>query len=242
MQPARFHLWSSIGKKLLTGLTGIGLMGFIVLHLAGNLTLLGGRDAFNAYTDKLHSLGALVTIAEIGLLALFLAHAFSAVSVWWRKRGARSVHNTRVESKGAPSRQTLASRSMIVTGVVLLVFTTLHVLQFRFGAGMSEGYVATLGHEQVRDLHRLVVETFKQLPVVVAYAAVMVLLGLHLRHGFWSAFQSLGALNPRLRPLAYSAGVAVGVLLALGFFVLPIYLYLFTPTPGATGLAFGPHP
>jgi len=87
----------------------------------------------------------------------------------------------------------------------------------------------------------LVVETFKQLPFVIGYMAIMVVLGLHLRHGFWSAFQSLGALNPRLRSLAFSAGAFVAVLLALGFFILPIYVYLFAPVPG-TGLALAPHP
>ena len=199
MQAARFHFWSSIGKKLLTGLTGVGLMAFLVLHLAGNLSLLLGKDAFNGYTRKLESLGELVAVAEVGLLALFLVHIVSAVSVWWRNRSARAIPNSVVRSKGPPSRQTLSSRSMIITGSVLLVFTILHVLQFRFGPSVREGYVTTLGNEQVRDLYRLVVEKFKQLPFVIAYMAVMVVVGVHLRHGFWSAFQSLGALDSRLR-------------------------------------------
>ncbi|HVO24025.1 MAG TPA: succinate dehydrogenase cytochrome b subunit, partial [Candidatus Margulisiibacteriota bacterium] len=207
MQPARFHFWSSIGKKLLTGITGVGLMVFLVLHLVGNLNLLIGKDAFNGYTHKLESLGELLVVVELGLLAVFVLHIVSAVSVWVNNRSARAVHNSIVHTKGAPSRQTLASRSMIVTGAVLLVFTVLHVLQFRFGPSVREGYVTTLGNEQVRDLYRLVVEKFKQLPFVIAYMAAMVVVGVHLRHGFWSAFQSLGALNPRLRSLAFSAGV-----------------------------------
>jgi succinate dehydrogenase / fumarate reductase cytochrome b subunit len=241
MQPARFHFWSSIGKKLLTGLTGVGLMGFLVLHLAGNLTLLIGKDAFNGYAAKLEGLGELVVILELGLLALFLLHIISAVSVWWHNRSARAVQNSVVRSKGAPSRQTLSSRSMIVTGSILFVFIVLHVLQFRFGPSVREGYVTTLGNEQVRDLYRLVVEKFKQLPFVIAYMAAMVVVGVHLRHGFWSAFQSLGALNPRLRSLAFSAGVVVAAVLAFGFFILPIYLYVVAPVPGP-GLALAPHP
>jgi succinate dehydrogenase / fumarate reductase cytochrome b subunit len=241
MRPAQFHWWSSIAKKLLTGLTGLGLMAFIIMHLAGNLTLLGGKDAFNAYTHKLHSLGVLVPLAELGLLALFAAHVVSAISVWVHNRGARGVRNAVVQSKGAPSRQSLSSRSMIITGSVLLIFTTLHVLQFRFGPAEADGYVAALGDEPVRDLHRLVVEVFKQPPFVLAYVAVMLLLGVHLRHGFWSALQSLGALNPRLRGLAYSAGVVFALVMAFGFLVLPIYVYLFAPAPGA-GLAFVPRP
>jgi succinate dehydrogenase / fumarate reductase cytochrome b subunit len=241
MQSSRFHLWSSIGKKLLTGITGVGLMGFLVLHLAGNLNLLFGKDAFNGYTHKLEALGELLVIAELGLLAVFLIHVGSAVSVWMNNRTARAIQNTVVRSKGAPSRQTVSSRSMIVSGAVLFIFIVLHVLQFRFGPSVHEGYVARLGNEQVRDLDRLVVETFKQVPFVIGYMAVMAVLGLHLRHGFWSAFQSLGALNPRLRTLAFSGGAFVAVLLALGFFILPLYVYLFAPMPG-TGLALAPHP
>ena len=241
MQSSRFHLWSSIGKKLLTGITGVGLMGFLVLHLVGNLNLLFGKDAFNGYTHKLESLGELLVVAELGLLAVFLIHVGSAVSVWMNNRKARAVQNSVVRSKGAPSRQTVSSRSMIISGAVLFVFIVVHVRQFRFGPSVPEGYVAQLANEQVRDLDRLVVETFKQLPFVIGYMAAMVVLGLHLRHGFWSAFQSLGALNPRLRSLAFSGGVFVAVLLALGFFILPIYVYLFAPMPG-TGLALAPHP
>ena len=241
MQSSRFHFWSSIGKKLLTGISGVGLMGFLVLHLAGNLNLLFGKDAFNGYTHKLEGLGELLVVAELGLLAVFLVHVSSAVSVWMNNRRARAIQNSVVRSKGAPSRQTLSSRSMIVSGAVLFIFIVLHVLQFRFGPSVHEGYVARLGNEQVRDLDRLVVETFKQVPFVIAYMAVMVVLGLHLRHGFWSAFQSLGALNPRLRTLAFSGGAFVAVLLALGFFILPLYVYLFAPMPG-TGLALAPHP
>jgi succinate dehydrogenase / fumarate reductase cytochrome b subunit len=239
MQSSRFHVWSSIGKKLLTGITGVGLMGFLVVHLAGNLNLLFGKDAFNGYTHKLEGLGELLVVAELGLLALFLIHVSSAVSVWMNNRKARAIQNIVVRSKGAPSRQTVSSRSMIVSGAILFVFVFLHVLQFRFGPSVHEGYVARLANEQVRDLDRLVVETFKQLPFVLGYMAVMVVLGLHLRHGFWSAFQSLGALNPRLRALAFSGSVFVAVLLALGFFILPIYIYLFAPVPG---LALAPHP
>ena len=241
MQSSRFHLWSSIGKKLLTGISGVGLMGFLVLHLAGNLNLLSGKDAFNGYTHKLEGLGELLVVAELGLLAVFLLHVSSAVSVWMSNRKVRAVENSVVRSKGAPSRQTVSSRSMIISGAVLFVFIVLHVVQFRFGPSVHEGYVTQLANEQVRDLDRLVVETFKQVPFVIGYMAVMVVLGLHLRHGFWSAFQSLGALNPRLRALAFSGGTVVAVLLALGFFILPVYVYLFAPMPG-TGLALAPHP
>lgn len=239
MASARFHLWSSIGKKLLTGLTGVGLIGFVIAHVAGNLTLLVGGPAFNAYAQKLHDLGPLLIVAELGLVGLFLLHAVSAVAVWWDGRQARSDRNTVVASKGPPSKQTFASRTMIITGSILLVFVVLHVVHFRFGPGMAEGYVTTVKGEQARDLYRLVVETFKQPVPVIAYMAVMLLLGFHLRHGVWSAFQSLGALTPGLRGFAFGAALVVAVVVALGFLVIPPYIYLFAPAT-AGGLAMVP--
>lgn len=240
MASARFHLWSSIGKKLLTGITGVGLIGFVAAHVAGNLTLLAGGEAFNQYAKALHDLGALLIVAELGLVALFALHAASAVSVWWDGRRARTHRNTVVASKGPPSKQTWASRTMIVSGGILLVFVILHVLHFRFGPGMAEGYVTTLNGEPARDLYRWVVETFKQPVPVVAYMLVMLLLGFHLRHGVWSAFQSLGALTPGLRAFAFSAALVVAVIVAAAFFVLPPYIYLFAPAVSGGGVAMVP--
>lgn len=230
MSTPRFQLRSSVGKKLLNGLTGVLLLLFIVAHLAGNLTIFVGKDALNAYAAATHSLGALLIVAELGLVVLFLAHAVSAISVWLDNRRARKSGYVMKKSKGAASKQTLASRTMIVTGIVLLVFLVVHLWQFRFGPA----YMTTLpGHEgEVWDLHRIVVETFKQPVWVAIYVAVMVLLGFHLRHGFWSAFQSIGALNPKVRPIAFSAGLVFALVIAIGFLLLPVFVYL-SPDPNA---------
>ena len=233
MGTSRFRLSSSVGKKLLNGLTGVLLLLFIVAHLAGNLTIFVGKDALNAYASATHSLGPLLIVIELALAGVFLLHAASAVSVWVDKRKARRTGYTTYASKGAPSRQTLASRSMIVTGLVLLAFLILHLWQFRFGPD----YVTDLHGKPVWDLHRIVVETFKQPVWVGLYMAVMLLLGFHLRHGFWSALQSIGALNPKLRPLAFSAGLVFAVVIAGGFLALPLYVYLFAPDPMTTGVA-----
>ena len=113
---------------------------------------------------------------------------------------------------------------MIITGVILLVFIILHIAQFKFGPGVAEGYVATVDGKEVRDLHRLVVETFRQPIWAVGYMGVMVLLGLHLRHGFWSAFQSLGLLSPRLSGVISLVGVVLAALLAVGFLGIPLWI------------------
>jgi succinate dehydrogenase / fumarate reductase cytochrome b subunit len=228
---ARVRLWSSVGKKLLTGITGVALVVFVIGHVTGNLTLFISGDAFNSYAYHLQGYGFLLYAAEIGLVGFIALHAFVAVTVWRDKGRARTVANSVVDSKGAPSRQTLASRSMIYTGLVLLVFLVVHLIQFRFGPAEGAGYVTTVHGEPARDLYRLVVETFQHLPWVIGYMAVMVFLGLHLRHGVWSAFQSLGLLNPRLRTFLYPAGLATAAAVALGFLLMPLYLYLFASVP-----------
>lgn len=237
MNEARARVWSSVGKKLLTGVTGILLMGFVAAHLAGNLLLLAGPDAFNAYAHKLEQMGILLYAAEAGLAAVFLLHALAAINVWIDNRRGRATTNVLTRSKGGQSRMTISSRTMVVTGLVLLGFVVFHVVHFKLGPGVDKGYVAALHGEQVRDLYRLVVEEFHNPLVVALYTTVMVLLGFHLRHGFWSAFQSLGLLNRTLRPLAFAAGFFVALAIAVGFFILPLYIFLFVEGPGSAGLA-----
>lgn len=230
MSTPRFRLGSSLGKKLLNGLTGVLLLLFIVAHLAGNLTIFVGKDALNAYAATTHSLGPLLIVIELGLGAVFLLHAVSAITVWRDNRRARESRYVVTKSKGAASKQTVASRTMIWTGLVLLVFLIVHLWQFRFGPDYR---TALAGHEgDVWDLHRIVVDTFKNPIWTAVYVAVMILLGFHLRHGFWSAFQSIGALNPKLRPLAFSAGAIFAIVIAVGFLLLPIFVY-FSPDPNA---------
>jgi succinate dehydrogenase / fumarate reductase, cytochrome b subunit len=232
MTTQRFDLRSSVARKLVNGLTGLLAMLFIVAHLAGNLTLLGGPDAFNTYAEALHRLGVLVYVAEVGLVVLFAAHAVSAIQVYLHKRSARDRGYTVARTKGPPSRQTLSSRTMIVTGSVLLVFLIWHIIQFRFGTY----YTTMLEGAEVRDLYRLVWEVFQSPVWVATYIAVMILLGFHLRHGFWSAFQSIGLLSANARPFAYATGVVFAIVMAIGFLILPLYMMLLAPEP-AVGVA-----
>ena len=103
MSTPRFHLWSSVGKKLLNGLTGVLLLLFIVAHLAGNLTIFFGKNALNTYAAATHSLGPILIAIELGLGAVFLLHAVSAIIVWRDNRRARQSRYTMKRSKGAAS-------------------------------------------------------------------------------------------------------------------------------------------
>lgn len=220
---------SSVGKKFIMGASGLLLIAYLIIHLAGNLMIFipdGGRS-LNLYSHRLHQLGPLLWLARIALATLFISHIVTGIRVTLQNRRARTTRYARTASKGGPSKMTFASRWMATTGLILLVFVPLHVGMFSLGPY----YETIIDGQPMRDIYRLVVERFKEPPVVVFYCAVMLFLLLHLAHGFWSALQSLGALNKRWLPVAYTTGVVLAALLATGFFVLPIYTYFFIPLP-----------
>jgi succinate dehydrogenase / fumarate reductase cytochrome b subunit len=224
-------LTSQVGRKLLTGITGVLLVIFVIGHLAGNLQLLfPDPEPFNRYTLALHNLGELLIAVEIGLAIIILIHAYIGIAIALRKLKGRKDGYAVYKSKGAPSKQSFSSRSMIITGSILLLFLVIHIVQFRFGPNISSGFVTQIDGNEARDLHRLVVETFANPQTgifwVIFYVGVMVMLGFHLRHGIWSALQSLGAMKPRFSTTIYSIAFILGVLLAVGFLLLPIWIYL----------------
>jgi succinate dehydrogenase / fumarate reductase, cytochrome b subunit len=219
-------LQSSVGKKFIMGATGLGLVIFVVVHLSENMVLLlGTREDYNRWTHLLESLGPALWVIELGLLAFLFFHALSGVQVWLGRRRARPDSYEKSAPAGGPSLKGISSVSMILTGALLATFVVWHVATFKYGPGLAEGYTHEIGGVQMRDLHRLVVETFHQPVPVILYSVIMVLLGLHLRHGFWSAFQSLGAMRPGLTPLTYGLGLLVAVVVGLGFLTLPLWIY-----------------
>ena len=221
-------LTSSVGKKFISGFTGLCLVVFLCVHLAGNLLLFLGQDPFNSYAHTLAHLGhgAFVIVAEAGLLLFFILHIATGVSVVLKTRRTRSQpYYTRADA-GGTSKKTLASRSMIVTGLVVLVFVVLHVKMFKFGPAE----LVLVNNTEMKDLYSLVVRAFKVPWIAIAYTAVMILLGLHLRHGVWSSFHSLGASNPSIMPALRIGGLVVAILLTLGFVLLPTcILFFFDP-------------
>jgi succinate dehydrogenase / fumarate reductase cytochrome b subunit len=225
-------LQSTIGRKVLAAISGLALVGFIVVHLAGNLTLLlpDGGAAFNAYAHKLASLGPLLWVARAGLLVFFVTHVLLAIGVRLDEKRARPEKYAVTATKGGPSKQTWSSRSMLVTGVVILLFVPFHVWMFTLNQGTPHATVEVHG-EPVKDVYLAVVTAFNNPVKAWAYVAVMVILGFHLRHGFWSAFQSLGVLCPKWTPAVYTTGIVFAALMALGFLVLPLYMLYFGPDP-----------
>ena len=126
---------SSVGTKLLIGLTGLALFAYMVLHLAGNALILAGPDIFNEYSHTLIS-NPLILPIELGLLAVFLVHIYKAIVMWRANRAARPVGYLKKEPAGHTSRKSLASSTMIASGLFLLLFVIVHVKQFKFGPGI----------------------------------------------------------------------------------------------------------
>jgi succinate dehydrogenase / fumarate reductase cytochrome b subunit len=220
-------LFSQVGKKYLIGASGLLLVGFMVSHLLANLLLyLPQSDGYNLYVYKLHSFGPLLTAAELGLAGLFVFHIVMALWVTKANKQARPVkYAGGYRTKGGPSRASLSSSNMIITGIVLMAFLILHIIQMRFGPGIEEGYVALVNGETSRDLYRWVDEVFQNPVWVGIYSAVILFFGLHIRHGFWSAFQSLGAAHPKYSNFINLLAVGIAIIMTVGFFFIPMWMY-----------------
>lgn len=209
-------LTTGIGRKMLMALTGLALLGFLVLHLAGNLLLFVGPESFNDYSHALVS-NPLVYPAEALLLIWFVAHFVSGIQITLANRAARPIAYEVNRRAGHTSHKSLASSTMILSGLVLLLFVPVHLWTFKFGP-----YYDSVTDAGVRDLHRLVVEVFRQPAYVGFYLVTLTVIGFHLWYGFESALESLG--------LRYSVGLRrVGQLLALaltaGFIAIPLVLF-----------------
>lgn len=222
-------LESQVGRKILTGVTGVGLILFIIGHLLGNLTIFGDTHAFNQYTYVLENMGWILYVIEAILVIGFLLHAYLGISIWLKRRRARPEGYKEYKSKGGPSHMSWASKSMIFTGIVLLVFLVIHIDTFKFGA--TETITLPSGAE-ARDLKALVIEKFQSPLYAFGYTFVMILLGFHLKHGLWSAFTSLTMKQNKFSGIIYSFGIVFAVLMAVGFIFIPLYIY-FTGGQGA---------
>ena len=215
---------STIGRKVIMAVSGIFLMLFLIVHLGGNLTMFVSAELFNSYAHHLESLGPLLYVAEAGLLAIFLFHIITAFQVHAEKKRARPDAYAVTKSKGGASKMTVASKSMIYTGVILLLFIPAHIWMFKFNAGQPFTY-NEVHDTQIKDLYAVVANAFANPVIAFGYAGVMFLLGMHLRHGFWSSLQSLGAMCPKMSGAIYCAGFIFALLVAGGFFVLPLYFF-----------------
>jgi len=209
---------TSVGTKVLIGLSGLALILYLLIHIAGNALVLLGPAIYNRYAHALMS-NPLIPIVEVGLALVLVLHIYKTVSMYAANRQARPTSYAVKKYAGAPSRKSLASSTMIVSGVWLLVFLIVHVKAFRFGLQIDTP-------EGLHDLYRIEMEIFSHPLTVAFYVLTMAIVGAHLWHGISSAFQSLGLENARWTPRLLALGKTVAVLIAAGFIVIALWAHL----------------
>jgi succinate dehydrogenase / fumarate reductase, cytochrome b subunit len=216
------YLRSSIGKKQMMAITGLLWCGFVTGHMVGNLLFLIGPEAFNAYGHAITGNKPIYYTIEAILLSTLLLHIFFAVLVVLDNRRAKPVGyavTPRGDSKGAV---TLAAKTMKYSGAVILLFVVLHLITFRFGVYYSFPHKG----EDIRDLYRLMEEVFASAGYVGFYLLCLLILAFHLSHALWSSVQSLGLIPDGKEAKLRCASLAFGWVVALGFAVNPIIIFI----------------
>jgi len=215
IRPVRF--WESTnGKKVIMGATGFILFAFIVGHMLGNMQIYAGADKFNSYGHFLHGVPELLWIVRIGLLAAVGLHIWASVGLALRKTKARPVGYAKRQNTVS----SYASRTMYWSGPILLAFVIYHILH------LTAGVVHPGSSFQEGDVYANTVGGFQVWYVSAWYIFSMILLGLHLRHGFWSMFQSLGINHPRHTPILQKAAIAFAIIVTAGFISIPVSILL----------------
>jgi len=206
---------SSIGKKFLMATTGILLSLFLATHLLGNLMLFGGPEMFNNYVHSLASIKPIVRLAEVVLTILFLGHIVSGVLITIENKKAKSI-----SYKVSPGANTtkLHSRSMAISGSIFFIFLVFHLQTFWWNFQKLHGVDA--------NFYNIVLDStigYNNPIVACFYILALLLLSMHLRHGFQSAFQTFGVENFRYKSLIKKISVLFWLVIPLGFISIPVY-------------------
>lgn len=202
---------SSVGRKVTMSLSGLFLITFLLVHLGINLTLFIGADTFNGASHFMAT-NPVIQVMQYVLAAGFIYHIIMGIVLELKNRASRPI---KYAKNNAAANSGWASRNMIYTGILVLLFILLHLkdffVQIKFG--------------EVHDDYELVTQLFKNPVYVFIYVFAFVLLGIHLSHGFQSAFTSVGARAPKYLKCVKNLGMAFSYLIALGFSVIAIYFY-----------------
>lgn len=220
-------LSTSVGRKVVLAITGLLLCGFLVAHLAGNLLLhvSDGGKSYNEYAHALHKQAALLAIAEVGLFGLFIAHIVIALQVSAENRAARKVGYavTRSKQEGRYAMEGYRPDTwMLVTGIVVLGFLILHLMDFKMELRAKEFYQLADGSalEPADKANALL--SSSNLITIIGYTIGSFALIAHLAHGFQSAFQTLGINHPKYTPLIKTFGLIFAFVIGVGFATFPI--------------------
>jgi succinate dehydrogenase / fumarate reductase, cytochrome b subunit len=210
---------STIGKKIIMGITGLIGIGFVILHMAGNLQVFVGADKINSYGALLHGpLAELTWLLRIILIVAVVLHVLMAFQLTQRSNAARPIGY----QKKDPQVATLASRTMKWGGVLLLVFIVVHILHFTTETIDPAGVRGLTDNHGHRDVYGNIVASFHVWWVALFYIVSMIALGLHLYHGAWSSLRTLGYAKQSQHPLQRRIAAGVAIIVWLGFTLLPV--------------------
>ncbi len=205
------HILTSLGSKVLVALSGLGLAGFVVFHMLGNLQVFEGPDALNGYAALLRDLPILLWTARLGLIGIVGVHMGLAIRL--------AFHNRRARPAGYAARTyrqaSVASRTMAVTGGLLTLFIVFHLLHLTAGV-VDPSFSERLDAHGHRDVYGKVLHAFQNPLFVVIYLAGQAVLGLHLSHALSSSLQTLGIEHPILERLFKGAGPVAALLVVAG--------------------------
>ena len=202
------------GKKVVMAVTGFILFGFLLGHMAGNLQVFAGPEKLDEYAIHLRQLGPLLWIIRVALLAAVVLHITSSIQLWLLQREARPIKYKVKKNEDS----SYASRTMMVSGPIIAFFVVYHLLHFT--------WVALPGRYEHLKPYENIVYGFQQPAIALFSIAAMLLLSLHLYHGLWSMFQSLGIASPRYTPWLKRFAKTFTVLLAVGFIAVPVSVLL----------------
>jgi len=211
---------SSIGLKVIMAVSGIALILFVVGHLLGNLQVFLGQEVFNDYAEFLKSIPGPLWAARIGLLVMLVLHIVSAVKLKQRNRDARPERYQHEDTV----RASLASRTMFLTGVLILAFIIYHLCHLTWGVILPDNY-SRLDGQGRHDVYTALVLGFLNPAVAASYIFFVAVLGFHLSHAIASFFQTLGFNHPRYTPCIERAGSALAVIIALAYISIPVSVY-----------------
>ncbi|MDX2081624.1 MAG: succinate dehydrogenase cytochrome b subunit [Terrimicrobiaceae bacterium] len=225
--PPPLLLWvmSSIGKKTIVALSGIALVLFVTGHLLGNMTIYLGPDWINSYAKHLADLGPMLWVIRFGLLTVVVLHIFFTMLLWKENQSARPQKYVAYD----PVKTTVASRTMRLSGLIVLAFIVFHLAHFTVRIiDPSYQHMETMldGHE-VHDVFKMVVIGFSNPWIVAVYLVGLFLLTLHLSHGIGSLFQTLGITNRRLHSSLVLFSRAYAWALFVGYASIPISILVF---------------
>lgn len=225
LRPVIRSLSTSVGQKFLMAVSGLSLVAFLVVHLAGNLQLYAGEAVFNAYAEKLHSLGPLLVAAEIGLFGTFALHIGLALSTASMNRLARNNSYAMKQTKQGlfvlPAGG--ASSWMMVTGVLVGIFLVVHIIDMKLKKGFDVDYSAAMVDGVPANEYQAVKAVLSHPVHAAIYVVCLIALGIHLSHGVRSSFQTLGLNHRNWNFVFRTVGITAAWLIAGGFISLVVW-------------------